>query len=81
MGEVKPVKMDNWAPTDSATLFADGKALTLTLSSGFSKYLFCRGTCALLPWSAYLRSQSAQNKTRNYAGWVLHTLCGLEQKV
>lgn len=40
MGEVKPVKMDNWAPTDSATLFADGKALTLTLSSGFSKYLF-----------------------------------------
>ncbi|XP_034486322.1 nuA4 complex subunit EAF3 homolog [Drosophila innubila] len=26
MGEVKPVKMDtNWAPTDSATLFADGE--------------------------------------------------------
>ncbi|XP_023176224.1 nuA4 complex subunit EAF3 homolog [Drosophila hydei] len=25
MGEVKPVKMDNWAPTDSTTLFADGE--------------------------------------------------------
>ncbi|XP_060650142.1 nuA4 complex subunit EAF3 homolog [Drosophila nasuta] len=25
MGEVKPVKMDNWAPSDSATVFADGE--------------------------------------------------------
>ncbi|KAH8311299.1 hypothetical protein KR044_005459 [Drosophila immigrans] len=25
MGEVKPVKMDNWAPSDAATVFADGE--------------------------------------------------------
>ncbi|EDW15160.1 nuA4 complex subunit EAF3 homolog isoform X1 [Drosophila mojavensis] len=25
MGEVKPVKMDNWTPSDSTTLFADGE--------------------------------------------------------
>ncbi|XP_051863865.1 nuA4 complex subunit EAF3 homolog [Drosophila albomicans] len=25
MGEVKPVKMDNWTPSDSATVFADGE--------------------------------------------------------
>lgn len=43
--------------------------------------LFSRGACALLSRAAYIWSQSTQNKAGKFAGWILYTLCGLEQKV